>query len=492
MQTRIITLSIHFLLSILLGISNNAQDPVIAIIGISNNAQDPVIDIDTSEYLPGPDGLNYNLAVAASKGYAYEVHRLIKLGADPNAKDAIGLTPLIYAVANNFPEAVTALLTYDPELDFLTPSNESPLLMAARYNLLEIGESLIRKGAKINFSDLRGAAPLHYAAIYNYLYFTDMLIYYEADIDIRSNDGTTPLMGAVWAGNAEIADILIQSGANPSVTDEEGFTPLILAAQNGDTLIADLLLRNNASLYAINSYNFDALGIAIRSNHLQMTEFLLKKIKLNPPAPNTPHPVSPVTIATSYGRKEIVSLLSSYGVDEKPPVTIDRIAFTPSTKFNFHDLYLGGEISFTDPYHRLRFNVGADFKPWYSRVLEKVDDDLFYQYMDKRYILYGGVTKYFILSENYLIGNFTLDLTLNAGYMFCSTYLGTYVKPDNRFLVMPSANIRWTKNYFSIVGGVEYMRTRLYKAGPIWMRAGFSFNLLFKPVKSPLKNIRWY
>lgn len=478
MKARIITISTILFLSILLGISNHAQEPV--------------VDIDTSEYLPGPEGLNYNLAVAASKGYAYEIHRLVKLGADPNAKDATGSTPLIYAVANNLPEAVTALLTYDPELDFLTPANESPLLIAARYNLLEVGESLIRKGAGINFRDNNGAAPLHYAAIYDYLYFSDMLIYYEAVIDIRSNDGTTPLLGAVWAGNAEIADLLIQSGANPSVADEEGFTPLILAAQNNDTLIADLLLRNNASLYSINSYNFDALGISIRSNHLQMTEFLLKRIRLNPPAPDIPRPVSPVTIATSYGRKEIVTLLNSYGIDERSPLTIDRIAFTPSVKFNFYDVYMGGEVSFTAPYHRLRFNAGADFKPWYSRVLEEVDDNLFYQYMDKRYVLYGGVTKYFIISENYLKGDFTLDLTLNAGYMLCSTYLGTYVKPDNRFLLMPSLNIRWTKNYFSMIGGVEYMRTNLYKAGPIWVRAGFSFNLLLKPVKSPLKNIRWY
>lgn len=459
---------------------------------ISTTAQEAGAIIDTSDYMPGADGLNFNLAVAASKGYAYEIHRLIKLGADPDAADPTGATPIIYAVANNMKEAVTALLTYDPELNFLTPAGESPLLIAARYNLLEIGESLIRKGAQIDFQDYYGAAPLHYAAIYDYFYFTDMLIYYEADRDIRSRDGTTPLMGAIWAGNAEVTDLLIQSGADPSVADNEGFTPLILAAQNGDTLIADLLLKSGASLYAINNHNFDALGISIRSNHLTMTEYLLKKIRQNPPAADTPRPVNPVTIATSYGRKEIIELLSRYGVNDKPPITIDRITFTGSVKVNIHDIYTGGEVSFTDPYHRLRFNAGVDFKPWYTRVLDQVGENLFYQYMDKRYVLYGGVTKYFLLSENYLRGDFTLDLTLNAGYMFSSTYPGTYVKPDNRLVVMPSANIRWIKGNFSIVGGLEYMGTGLYKAGPLWFRAGLSYNFLLKQVKSPLKNIKWY
>ncbi|MFN2378811.1 MAG: ankyrin repeat domain-containing protein [Bacteroidales bacterium] len=460
--------------------------------GVFNTAQETGSVIDTSEYMPGADGLNFNLAVAASKGYAYEIHRLVKLGADPDAADVTGATPIIYAVANNMKEAVTALLTYEPELNFLTPAGESPLLIAARYNLLEIGESLIRRGADINFKDYYGAAPLHYAAIYDYLYFTDMLIYYEADRDIRSSDGTTPLMGAVWGGNAEVTDLLIQSGADPSVADNDGFTPLILAAQNGDTLIADLLLRNGASLYSINIHNVDALGISIRSNHQVMTEYLLKKIRMDPPKADTPLPVNPVNIATSYGRKEIVELLNRYGIDQKPPLTIDRITFTGSAKVNIHDLYTGGEISFTDPYHRLRFNVGADFKPWYTRVLDKVEDNLFYQYMDKRYVLYGGITKYFILSENYLKGDYTLDLTLNAGYMFSSTYPGTYVKPDNRLAVMPSVNIRWTKGSFSILGGVEYMGTGLYKAGPVWFRAGLSYNFLLQKVKSPLKNIKWY
>jgi ankyrin repeat protein len=459
---------------------------------IYTSAQEAGAVIDTSEYMPGADGLNFNLAVAASKGYAYEIHRLIKLGADPDAADATGATPIIYAVANNMKEAVTALLTYDPELNFLTPAGESPLLIAARYNLLEIGESLIRKGAQTDFQDYYGAAALHYAAIYDYLYFTDMLIYYEADRDIRSSDGTTPLMAAVWAGNAEVTDLLIQSGAEASVADNEGFTPLILAAQNGDTLIADLLLNNGASLYSINIHNFDALGISIRSNHRVMTEYLLKKIRLDPPGADTPRPVNPVTIATSYGRKEIIELLAIYGVNKKPPLTIDRITFTGSVKVNLHDIYTGGEISFTDPYHRLRFNAGADFKPWYTRVLDEVEENLFYQYMDKRYVLYGGITKYFLLSENYLRGDFTLDLTLNAGYMFSSTYPGTYVKPDNRFVVMPSANLRWIKGNFSITGGVEYMGTGLYKAGPVWFRAGLSYNFLLKQVKSPLKNIKWY
>ena len=45
-----------------------------------------------------------NLMIAAAKGYPSEVERLIKKGADINAKTDLGVTPLILAVVSNKPE----------------------------------------------------------------------------------------------------------------------------------------------------------------------------------------------------------------------------------------------------------------------------------------------------------------------------------------------------------------------------------------------------
>ena len=53
--------------------------------------------IDTSDYIPSfyTGGYsNYNLMIAASKGYASEIDRLIEKGADINAETNEGATPL--------------------------------------------------------------------------------------------------------------------------------------------------------------------------------------------------------------------------------------------------------------------------------------------------------------------------------------------------------------------------------------------------------------
>jgi ankyrin repeat protein len=67
---------------------------------------------DTTSYIPSfySGALDYNLMIAASKGYSLEIERLIKNGADVNAKSDKGATPLIFAVANNQSRTVNLLL----------------------------------------------------------------------------------------------------------------------------------------------------------------------------------------------------------------------------------------------------------------------------------------------------------------------------------------------------------------------------------------------
>ena len=74
-------------------------------------SQNIYLSIDTTDYLPYPWGLDYNLMIAASKGYTQEVNRLIALGAEIDGKTDEGVTPLMFAVANNKLESVKILLS---------------------------------------------------------------------------------------------------------------------------------------------------------------------------------------------------------------------------------------------------------------------------------------------------------------------------------------------------------------------------------------------
>jgi len=86
---------------------------------------------------------------------------IISKGADINAKDKSGRTPLIYA-------------TIDDRLDMMA--------------------TLIDNGAKLDVQDSVGWCALHYAAQENSLGSCKLLLENNASVDIQDNHGNTPLL----------------------------------------------------------------------------------------------------------------------------------------------------------------------------------------------------------------------------------------------------------------------------------------------------------
>ncbi|MDT8401511.1 MAG: ankyrin repeat domain-containing protein [Bacteroidales bacterium] len=459
--------------------------------GASSSGQQYPVIIDTSDYLPYPDGLNINLMIASAEGYTSEVHRLVKLGADVDATDPENISPLIYAVANNNLNTVKALLEYNPNTGIMTNSGESALHIAAKDNMLEIAEALIRTDADLNLKDRHGATPLHYASAYGYFYMCDLLIYYNAAIEARSEDGSTPLMAAVYSGQADISDLLLQSGASVNMTDNEGYTPLMIAAQNNDTLVMNLLLGAGSDMEAVNAYKYDALGIAIRNNNYEAYRFLVERTEPGS-YKNNKDILSPALIARKYGRSKILAELNEAGLSEASKLSFDHVKIQAGIKASMHDYYTGFGLSFKDPLLRIMLNAGFEIKPSFSRVLVESSPDTYYQYYDKRYIIYAGAGKEFKLHEDYSRGSFSIDLNLNIGYMIVHQYRGTNIKPPDRIRLMPQALLRWNKGNINVHAGYEYMKTDLYKIGPSWFILGLSYDVHFDKMRGPLKKIRWY
>jgi ankyrin repeat protein len=444
--------------------------------------------IDTSGYVPYFP--NYNLMIAASKGYDNEIKRLIEKGADISAETSQGATPLVLAVANNRLSAVKTLLAYNPDVNIVTSSFESPLLISVKNNNIEIAEALIRAGADTDFSDLYGVTSLHYASIYGYFYVADLLLYYSADIDKKATDGTTPLMAAVWAGHADITDHLIKNGANMEAQDYEGFTSFHLAAQNGDTLIMNILIKRGVDIYKKNIYRWDALDIAIKANQLQAVEMLLKTGK-GWTSPER-EALDPYVIAAKYRRKEIVNVLTRENVSGRFKREIDQIGISVSTRFTFKDIYSGFNLTFKEPVFNGGLIAGIDTKLWYTRVLIKQDNYVYYQDKDKSSIAYAGLFKEISLTDYQVRSNFSFVASLSAGYYFGNKLKGTNIDQGSRFLLLPSAGFKWSKNNFSMSGSVEYQKSEFYKIGPIWLRIGCSYNFFFDNIRAPGKTIKWY
>jgi ankyrin repeat protein len=467
--------------------------------------------IDTSSYMPlyYDYALEFNLMVAAAYGYDKEVERMILKGADVNAATSdAGITPLILAISNNRLETVKTLLRYNADPNKATIENETPLLVAVKsqnsqiskalqevginveYQNLEISETLIRYGADINYQDKRGVTALNYASIYGYYYLVDILLYYGADIDKKANDGTTPLMAAIWAGHADIADLLIKNGANMESRDDEGFTPLLIAAQNGDTLLLNLLMKKGVDIYEKNIYNSDALSLSIKYGYNDSFKMLYKDVsKWNDHAREH---INYYNYAVKNKRDEIVDLLGKNSYAGKYKFRIDQVTLSFSSKFTFKDHYTGLSFDFKEPLAGFGLRTGFDTKLFYTKVLVKKSSNVYYQFMDKSSLIYAGIFKDFRLTNNPLKSNFIISASLSTAYFFGNRFKGSETAPESKYKVIPEISIKWIWRNFSLFSGIEYMKTDFCRIGPIWGRAGLSYNFHFDFVKSYAKTIKWF
>ena len=121
---------------------------------------------------------NELLHQAVIDGNIEAVKQHIAAGADVNAKDENGVTPLHWTETE------------------------------------EIAELLIAKGADVNAKDdWSGSTPLHRAATFGYKEIAELLIAKGADVNARTGSGETPLDLAIkYKNTGYVADLLRKHG----------------------------------------------------------------------------------------------------------------------------------------------------------------------------------------------------------------------------------------------------------------------------------------
>lgn len=448
--------------------------------------------IDTSNYLPGfvSGALEYNLILAAEKGYAGEVERLIKRGAETDAVTDEGATPLIFAVANKRSEAAKVLLYYGADPDHVTNLSETPLLIAVKNQDEIITEVLIRYGANLEYRDQYSCTPLHYASVYGYLRMADILLYYDADIESKSADGTTPLMAAIWSGFYDVAGLLIDRGANMEAADNKGFTPFLIAAQNGDTAMMRVLKEKGVDIFETNTSGYGAMDLAIKTDQPHVIDLLVKWDTRW--IVSYPGRVNPYEIAARYRRSGIISVLEKYGFPEKYKPRPENLELTFAPLTNFRDFYSGFSLAFTEPLHGIGLALGIDTKLWYTRGYIKESDVFYYQYMDKSSFAYAGLYKNIALTNNIFAPNVYISAGLKGGYYFANEFRGTNINPGGKIKVMPSLGFKWISEKIIINLSAEYLDTGFDRMSPVWCRIGVGYNLQFNKIKIDPKIIKWY
>ena len=142
-------------------------------------------------------------------------------------------------IEESWTETVESLLASGADIEARNLEGSTPLIWAASFAQTDIVNLLLRRGARLDATDKYGNTPLISAACecaiatMNSAYdVTKMLLDHGAQVNARSKDGTTALMNAASGfGSVDIVKLLLNKGADPRAKDDHGNTPLLLARQ---------------------------------------------------------------------------------------------------------------------------------------------------------------------------------------------------------------------------------------------------------------------
>ena len=155
------------------------------------------------------------LVLAAHVGNVEAVRFLIERGADVKRANAQGTTTLhVEAGWTDRPEIIDLLVKGGADVDARDDKGATPLFSAVLFGNLANAERLVTAGADVNAQDTKGRTPLHVAAKIGSERFVGYLLSRGAAVDVESKDGRTPLMSAVIFDNQATADLLISKGAD--------------------------------------------------------------------------------------------------------------------------------------------------------------------------------------------------------------------------------------------------------------------------------------
>lgn len=177
---------------------------------------------------------------------------LLQSGAELNARDNAGLTPLAYAIRNTNTEWVNLLLEEGADVNVQDIRGRTTLMLAAQAQTDP--SALLNAGAEVNAQDREGRTALMYA-VKQRGYIEDeesviSLLDAGATVDARDIYGRTALMYASWYPDTpEIIDTLLEAGADSRLKDNKGYTaaqppPLMAAMRARDWNAVKQLVKN--------------------------------------------------------------------------------------------------------------------------------------------------------------------------------------------------------------------------------------------------------
>ncbi len=315
------------------------------------------------------ESLNDTLHTAVRSGDGNTVNKLLDSGADANARDEMGSTPLIeaawagnveiarsllqhgadvnaahreaestaleYAVLTGRTAVVKLLLTAGADTTRRYRHDQTVLHLAAARGFPEILALLASAHVATNPIDANGNTPLDEAVLHDRAECVRFLVAHGADIKyIHPADGRGPVHEASIKGFSDLLPILVDAGADPVLRDRSGQTPLDLALAYKNTEVVAALLKLGSHVWKSQAVAEEAMETAVLKGYIEIVRILLQ----------SGFDVSkPTTSGSTYlhdaalkNQKKIAELLLRCGIR---PNVLNRTGSTP-----LHDAALGGSV----------------------------------------------------------------------------------------------------------------------------------------------------
>ncbi|MCL2144775.1 MAG: ankyrin repeat domain-containing protein [Endomicrobia bacterium] len=270
-----------------------------------------------------PQG-NTLLHAAAGRGHLGIVQYLVSRGANINAENRLGITPVITALENDFPEIIKFLKSKGANLNISVKEKDGsyskePVIFKYYYqrdNDYALLKRFIEAGADINIKGYGGETVLFSAAggYGSNIELASYLIENNADVNAKNDDGQTPLFGAA-AGFYDMAKLLIDKGAGINAEDKNLRTPLFEALNYNNNEVAQYLLAKGAEINHKDIRGDTPLHIAAGNDSVETVKLLVEKgAKVNAKNNAGHEPVYNASLLSAEG-KAIIEYLESKGAD---------------------------------------------------------------------------------------------------------------------------------------------------------------------------------
>jgi len=173
-----------------------------------------------------------------------QVKFLVERGADINATDGYGHTPLMIAAGYGRLKTVKYLIDHGADMHLKNPKGYDALLLSSKYGYFKVVKYLIDMGANLQTTNKKGDSAFLLSIRHDNLDIVKYFVEHGVDINQKDEKGYNAIMLSAYFGNMETIQYLIEKGIDLNQTDKEGLNVVDFAYKGEHLYIVQYLTKH--------------------------------------------------------------------------------------------------------------------------------------------------------------------------------------------------------------------------------------------------------